>query len=443
MTMKKIPSIAHSLSRTLWLWFLIFSVAVGMAVWLHTDHEVHELLDDSLIAAADVIQANLPNANAAEPTQPLAAPQPNSPALLPGTETPQQRFAWQWVSKQGELKARSPSAPALAWRASAKLGFFDSGPWRVYGQSAALAEGTLYVAQSQAERREASLEVALGAVLAVLAIGIVGHFWLRRRISAELVPIAKLSERMLQWNASASSHQQRPWGEPEREELAPVHTALDGLSTELAAQIAQERAFSAHTSHALRTPLAGIDTQLAVALRETHAEQTILRERLEKMRLSTQRMQRVVESLLALFRHGSEIKRETMDLDQLLTGISVPAHITLHIEGEQSIHAEPDLLSAALFNLIDNSVRYGAQTIVLRAMHPNTLVITDDGPGVSDERLQVLQAALMGQNSAGSEGVGMGLWLAQRVTVAHGGQLRLESAQSGGLTVTLDLAEQI
>ncbi len=431
----KIPSIASRLSSILWVWFLLFSAAVGLAVWLQTDREVHELLDDSLIAAADVIEANLPIAN----TQIALV---NRPAVSPGTDSPQQRFAWQWVSHQGAIQARSLGAPPAAWRASSQLGLFDAGPWRVYGMRVSQGEGTLYVAQSQAERIEASFEVAISAVLAVLAIGIAGQFWLRRRIAGELASIKTLSERVMGWNKRLATSKQRPWGLPEREELEPVHTALDALSTGLEAQIAQERAFSAHTSHALRTPLSGIDTQLAVALRETESHQARLRTRLEKMRQSAQRMQGVVESLLTLFRHGSNILRETIDLNALLAGMSLPPNITVQVISVAPLHANTDLLSAALFNLLDNSLRYGAKTIRVTSSRPDVLEICDDGPGVSADRLKALQSELAGQSEHSSEAVGMGLWLAQRVAVAHGGQLALESAEGKGFAVKLELSAQ-
>jgi signal transduction histidine kinase len=430
------PSIARRLSLTLWLWFLFFSVAVGLAVWQQTHHEVEELLDDTLIAAADVIKANLPAAN----TITALASQP---PILPGTETPEQRFAWQWVSDQGVIQARSLGAPQIPWRASSRLGLFDADEWRVYGMRVDQAEGTLYVAQVLAERFEASLGVAIGAVLAVLGIGIAGQFWLRRRIASELAPIKALSERMLRWNANRTSGKQRPWGLPEREELQPIHTALDALSTELDTQIAQERAFSAHTSHALRTPLSGIDTQLAVALRETDAHQASLRVRLEKIRQSTQRMQRVVESLLTLFRYGGEVQRETIQLNALLDSLSLPPKISVIASSDDAVHANVDLLSAALFNLLDNALRYGAQTVQLSVTSTNTLHIKDDGAGVSVERLQALQANLKAQTEGEVNTVGMGLWLAQRVAHAHGGQLSIASVEGHGLTVTLHLGTSV
>ncbi|MBK9362956.1 MAG: hypothetical protein IPM99_18555 [Rubrivivax sp.] len=47
-----------------------------------------------------------------------------------------------------------------------------------------------------------------------------------------------------------------------------MHDAIEALGERLARRVANERAFGAHSAHALRTPLAGIDLQLAVAERE-------------------------------------------------------------------------------------------------------------------------------------------------------------------------------
>ena len=44
--------------------------------------------------------------------------------------------------------------------------------------------------------------------------------------------------------------------------------AISGLGDRLASHVAHDDAFAAHAAHALRTPLAGMDAQLAVAIRQ-------------------------------------------------------------------------------------------------------------------------------------------------------------------------------
>src|SRR5512134_193270 len=93
--------------------------------------------------------------------------------------------------------------------------------------------------------------------------------WLRLRVRRELQPLQTLSERLRMHDPLARSPL---LGAAERAELAPVHAAIDALGQRLADRVAQERAFATHAAHALRTPLAGMDAQLAVALREVAPE---------------------------------------------------------------------------------------------------------------------------------------------------------------------------
>src|SRR6185295_5326482 len=113
-----------------------------------------------------------------------------------------------------------------------------------------------------------------------------GHWWLRRRVARELEPLQRLSQRL-------EGHEPldglATLGPAERRELAPVHAAIDALGARLARRVAHERAFTAHAAHALRTPLAGIDAQLAVALREAPPA---LAPRLQRVRAAAGRLQR-------------------------------------------------------------------------------------------------------------------------------------------------------
>jgi signal transduction histidine kinase len=411
-----VPSIATRLARALLSWSLAWGFAVGAAVWLAAAHEVDELLDDALQASAELL-AELVRAR-----EPSAAP-----VVVQGVAL--DRFAWQVVAPGGAVQLRSARAPAASWHATAVAGLGSVPAWRVFGQP--LGDGRmLYAAQTLEERNEARAEVALGAVLAALAVGLLGHLWLRARVRAELEPVQRLSQRLAGWHADAGSAATQ-LGPPERSELEPVHGAIDALARRLAARVANEQAFSAHAAHALRTPLAGIDAQLAVAQRECPAQLPELRQRLTRVRGAATRLQAVVAALLGLFRAGAagaQAQPQPIDMAALVARLPAPG-LTVEVSGTETLQADPDLLAAALMNLLDNAQRHGARTARVSTRGPYLLRIDDDGPGASTARLGQLREAIETQHYEGS--TGLGLMLADRVARAHGGRLVLPAAGRG------------
>ena len=172
----------------------------------------------------------------------------------------------------------------------------------------------------------------------------------------------------------------------ERVELQPIRDAIDELGRRLAQRIRQERAVVAHAAHALRTPLAGMDARLAVALREcppgrpappapaAHPE-------------AAARLSRVVTALLTLFRSGVDIERRPVDAAELLADIPMPGlrldfAAAFTAEGPARatpLPADADLLTAALANLLDNAVRHGARQVSVEPVDGG-LRLVDDGP---------------------------------------------------------------
>ena len=412
------PAIRARLAGALTVWSVVWGLSVGAAVWLAAAHEVDELLDDALQSSAELVSVLV--------RAPQARGLPGGAVELVSGGSGGERFAWQVVARDGTLELRSPRAPSTPWRSTPTAGFGDEEHWRIYGLPLGADGRTLYAAQTRDERREARAEVALGAVLAALAVGMVGHLWLRSRVRAELQPLQTLSDRLANWDLDPARGSALTLGPAERRELQPVHEALEALTTRLLARIASEQAFSAHAAHALRTPLAGIDTQLAVALRECPAP---LQERLQRVRGAASRLQGVVVALLGLFRSGAQAQqRVTIDVAQMLQRLPAPG-LQLHVAAGARIDGDPDLLAAALLNLVDNAQRHGAANVWVDTPSPHTLRLRDDGPGITPQRRGQLQQAL---DTQATEGVtGLGLMLADRVARAHGGRLRLLETPSG------------
>lgn len=421
------PSIRRRLSRALLAWSVVCGLAVSAAVGLAVQEEVDELLDDALRASAEVLSGLLaPHADGLWAAGGNAEPSPR------GAAGPDERFAWQLIGADRQVLARSLRAPAEPFRAVVPTGFADAPPWRLFGTPLGANGRMLIVAQSHEERAEAKFEAGLSAVLAALAVGLLGYLWLHAKVRQELAPLLTLSNRLAQHEPLAADV---TLGPAEREELQPMHLAIDELGRRLALRLAHERAFTAHAAHALRTPLAGIDAQLAIALREaTPATQA----RLARVREAAGRLQRVVDALLTLFRSGAQLQRQSVNLAALLERLPVSG-LEVDVQAKQAVSADPDLLAAALLNLLDNAVRYGATRVVVTTPAADTVRLHDDGPGVTAQRRQALQAALSAQGYEGQ--TGMGLMLADVVARAHDGRLVLpEVAQSAGFVAELRLA---
>ncbi len=425
------PSIAGRLARQLLLISLFWAVLAGVTVWLVVQEEVDELLDETLQASSQVLGQLLRQ----------------NPSILPAevsdSDDLSTHFAWQLIGPDGQLLHRSPLAPTTAWRLPAGFSDWrddrtdrsdrhdgvDVDDWRVHVRplKTAAGPGYLAVAQANAERDEVRSRVGLASAFSALLVGGLCMVWLNRRARAELAPLSRLSASLADYDP-LDSQQLLP--EQARSELVEIRAAVLELGQRLAQRVANERAFSAHAAHALRTPLAGMDAQLAMALREAPPEQ---RERLQRTREAADRLRRVVTALLTLFRSGMHLRWQGLDLADLLVHVQMPERLELDVPPGAWINADPDLLIAALINLMDNAWRHRADRIKLD-LHPHpdggvTLVLHDNGPGVSDFQREDLNDALERQQYEGR--MGLGLMMADLVARAHGGDLRLPAVTEG------------
>ncbi|MDD2536033.1 MAG: HAMP domain-containing sensor histidine kinase, partial [Macromonas bipunctata] len=157
--------------------------------------------------------------------------------------------------------------------------------------------------------------------------------------------------------------------------------------------------------------------------------------RLNRARQGSQRLSRVMQALLTMFRSGTEPQWQAVPLSVLLApwphdGLAIVS------EGDPTLHADPDLLAAVLMNLLDNARQHGATQVQLRASSSpdgqQTLHLHDNGPGCPDATLQRLRQALQQHDYTPGTGLsGLGLMLADLVLQAHGGSVALPNVNTG------------
>lgn len=412
MNARSLPSIRQRLSRVLGGIAIVWGLGMTAGVGLLTHQVLDDLLDGALRESAEILYGLVAMANRNS--------DPATEGMLPAPPH-QENLVWQLVDLQGRLVLRSHEAPEALLTPRQSEGITDEalGRWHVFTLPMRDGHSVLHVAQRE-DVRQATMWLAMGTSVGLtLLLGLCAAWWLKRGLRRELQPLLDLSSEVgqlepLQPQASGL--------QATRTELEPLVAAIDGLAQRLAQRVAHERALAAHAAHALRTPLAGMDAQLAVALKEAPPH---LQPRLTQTREAAARLRRVVTALITLFRTGGDLRWQDTSLSALLERLPLQDAVVT-ASGLDLVACDPDLLSAALSNLLDNAVRHGAKHIHVHTRLDGgqvQLTLRDNGSGIPEDQRQRLQQALNAQGL--QEGLGLGLTLADMVARTHGGRLQL------------------
>ncbi len=298
------------------------------------------------------------------------------------------------------------------------------------------------IAPEQAELRwRAALFASLGGLL--LAAGLLGGSWL---VGRALRPVEEIGKTAAQ--IAAGDLSQRIATDETDSELGRLAGVLNSTFARLDTAFAQQTRFTADAAHELRTPVAVMLTQIQSALTRERAGDEY-RETLEACQRATQRMRRLIESLLELARldAGQEsFRREPCDLSsiaaegiELLQPLAKERGLQIHAE----LHPAPcsgdtDRLGQVITNLLGNAITYNHEggTIHLATCHmpdASVLTITNTGPGIPREDLPHIFERFHRADKARTAGhAGLGLAIAKALVLTHGGEIHADS--SGELT---------
>ena len=427
--MISLPSIQRRLSYFLVGVSLAWGLSISVTIWAVGRSQVEKMLDYTLLEAAEILYGLLIFDVDLLPMQGAQA--------MPTPYVHDEHLMWQVVEPGGRVMLQSHRAPAQPISAERRLGFFDAGDdWRVFGMPLRDDKRMLYVAHFGVDRKEANLLGVETAVAAVLLSALGCAIWLRSRVRKELGPLNELSASVAQFDPLQRNARLVA---PSRAELVSLRDAVVDFGARLAKRVANERAFTAHAAHALRTPLAGMDAQLAAALRECAPEQ---KARLQRTREAAGRLCSVVTALLTLFRSGVDLSVQVFDVGDLIERLPLGA-LDIRIESTTPIAADMNLLAAALLNLFDNSMRHGATEVRINVHRSSGTVhirLQDNGPGMPPEQVHKIQEALDCQEYEGH--MGLGLMLADLIARAHRGRLNITGA-SPGVTAEISLADDL
>ena len=221
------------------------------------------------------------------------------------------------------------------------------------------------------------------------------------------------------------------------------------------------RQVSDNIAHDLKTPLTRLRNKAADALDIEDGQ--VRRSALEGIISESDQLIRTFNALLMISRveAGSvaaemspiELSAIVADSAELYEPVADEAGMTLisEIEPGLEILGNRELIGQAIFNLLDNAIKYSADTegagsvSVKLSRRPEgiCLSVADHGPGVPpDRREDVLKRFVRLDESRSKPGTGLGLSLVDAIMELHGGTLELSDTEPGhadrpGLTVSM------
>jgi two-component system sensor histidine kinase TctE len=292
-------------------------------------------------------------------------------------------------------------------------------------------ESTIIAAETTHKREQAARDALLSAVTPVALLLGAAMVAILLGVSRGLVPLERLREEI-----EARSHADlSPVDEGHAdEELAPLVRALNEMLQQLeSAQNTQAR-FIANAAHQLKTPIAGLVTQLDLAHDDAHLAQA----RLAAARLA--RLARQILSLAAADPTSNPVARdEPFDLADVVKGhadawmrTATARHVELEFGLEPApLHGNALLAGELATNLVDNATRYGARTVKVVTRHAygrSILEVLDDGPGIPEaERTRIFERFYRLDNQS-TEGSGLGLAIVHEIAQRHGAVARIIDA---------------
>ena len=238
------------------------------------------------------------------------------------------------------------------------------------------------------------------------------------------------------------------------DEIGQLCEAINDMASELGATERMKNDFISSVSHELRTPLTAIkgwaetlhdgadpvtaEKGISVIIRESERLSGLVEELLDFSRLQSGRLRLMVSKI--------DILAELDEAVYMFTDRARTEHKQLNYEENtvlSPVYGDVDRLRQVFVNIIDNALKYTGEggTITVSPKEADgfiQVVIRDTGCGIPAEHLPNVKKKFYKANQL-VRGSGIGLAVADEISVLHGGSLTVESREGVGTTVTISL----
>jgi signal transduction histidine kinase len=231
-------------------------------------------------------------------------------------------------------------------------------------------------------------------------------------------------------------------------EIDRLARALDSMRRQLEGRPFVET-FAADLSHELKNPVAAIRASAEVLEEGALDEPAEARKFVQRIRQSSDRIERLLRDLLALARieaRGAE-GLEWANLDELLNNAIAAqgdraSRIWLGNRADARVRADTTWLTRALENLLDNALLHSppeTQVKVTLERTPQSVAVLFENEGQIPPRLRTQVFRRFVTTRADRGGTGLGLAIVRAVLEAHGGRVDLVDGGSNRVVFRLEM----
>lgn len=246
----------------------------------------------------------------------------------------------------------------------------------------------------------------------------------------------------------------------EPDEFRQVCDAVDEMAARLKESLTRQQQeqqkkqeLIAGMSHDLKSPLTTIRAYTEALLEGVAPDEAARQRYLQTIYARETDLEALVNRLFELAKLGASeypVHLCTLPLRETLQNILRDCDhegmaVNCDAVAECAVAADRELLSRILHNLVDNSCKYGADTLEFGSECADgrvTLWMEDNGSGVPEEQLPKLFEPFYRGDAARTKpgaGSGLGLAVVRRSMQQMGGSVRAENAPGGGLRMLLTL----
>ncbi|HEX2867575.1 MAG TPA: ATP-binding protein [Ignavibacteriales bacterium] len=445
---------------TLWysLLFLLLEALIGAAIYIYTHHSLNEQLDVALTRQAEAIYNFVSDSkidlNDFQPDSLYASPEDlvydlifEAVTLNPRNTYVQVELRNNIIFKTENLMGHKLDFPDIKLDKVNILAFKDEklSPYTIRGAYLAKGRYKIIVAFPADLIHEAldSLKNTYVIIAPIfLIISIIGGFLISARSLSRIDRVIRRLDEITAQNLNA-----RIEGEEFEDEYGRLVRRLNEMIHRIKTSIDYMNQFSISASHELKTPLTILRGEIEVALRSPKTPDQY-REILESNYEETLRLINIVEKLFFISKidHSLvKIHKERVNLKEFLEDIlsnmnflSKENEIELiyNIPSGTTVLIDPEWMRQALFNLIDNAIKFGYDNspviISVTALEERRTVISviNRGQGIPEELIpKIFDRFFRAESSRNRSlgGAGLGLSVVKSIVNWHNGEITVKS----------------